>query len=139
MNIETPLAAIAIALGVAALIISWRRPSEMEKLFKNRIDQLTFDLKAANDKITATEQRLHENEKKMEALLTENLRLQGIIAWLRIQLREHGVEIPKLPDYLRETNTDVSRLLIQLNQGGVMIAGDATTQDIVGGDKTTKE
>ncbi len=78
-------------------------------------------------------------ETRLDKLATENVRLQAIILWLRIQLREHGVEIERLPEYLREPDK-FPGLAIHVTEGGIQVSGgEVHARDLVGRDNEMRE
>ncbi len=118
-------------VAVSALGSSYWRPHTLRQDYERTIQNLRTDL-------AELRKRLDDSEVKNQRLQVQLYKMQGLNQWLRNQLRLHGVEIPPVPEDLRDTELESAGIQIVIDQTrGINIKGGTTDihGDAVGGDK----
>jgi hypothetical protein len=136
MIIEYLLIGLSLLVASFAAYRTLKNPSDLEK----RVEGLRTSYDSKLDTLRSNyERQFNDMQTRLEQYRRENYRLQEIIVWLRIQLREHGIEIERLPEELQEPKVagNISIRIGDKRTGGVDIGGNAkveTQGNIVGDD-----
>ncbi len=124
MSPETWMAVLGVALAVAAIVLTLRRPDRLQNEYDKKLTALRTryddllrrqwddyesalrdirkDLDTMQEELRKTRNDLRETRKLLFAEEAKNQRLNEIMAWMRTQIRLQGMELPLLPPELRD-------------------------------------
>lgn len=147
MNLEGWIAVVGIIIGIVAGLIGYFRPNSIQDEYRVRIkevlDESRFRIKEVQDESERNRQSLdverdarNRLERRLELVVTENVRLNGVITFLYNEAQKAGLQIPNLPKFLQESRTlgDIAVNVNQRDGGADIINSDVRTgESIIGG------
>lgn len=136
MGIEGWIAVVGIIIGIVAGLIGYFRPNSIQEEYRVRIKEVRDESETNRRNLEVERNARGVMERRLEAVVTENIRLNGVITFLYNEAQKAGLQIPNLPFFLQESRAlgDIAVNISKRDGGTDIINSDVRTgESIIGG------